>query len=513
MKRVKSVKAAPGARRLIESLRDLGYETSTAVADLIDNSISADSSKIYVEIRHKKNKTPAHIVVVDNGKGMNADELKNAMRFGSTQDYAIEDLGKYGLGLKTASLSQCAILTVISKKRQKSGGRSRIAIAEWNLTHINSTDDWDLLVPDKSELQKWQIEIVDEFLENEGGTICIWSDLQESLPLLASENIRKSEQESARLITECANYLRMVFHRFIEGRVPSTRKLYIQVGGQDLEPWDPFCRSEKKTKEMAPEKFNLSSTTKGLKGQKYNVTFQPYILPHKNDFSTKEAFSNASGVKSWNLQQGFYFYRNNRLIQSGGWSRVRAADEHTKLLRIAVDFNSGLDDSLSVNITKMKARIPSEIREEIKNHVKRWIKPASDRYRGSSNTNSNTGPSKSQGSQKHSTSKNQTMPLESKSKANTPTSGPINFGPLTIILSNTSSKSLSISKGTKPGHFKIIVPHGHPSADLFNRSNSIVDDRQTSLILLTLIECVVMEEIDSSQISLDSLRRQVRKST
>lgn len=502
MSRVKTVKAAPGARRLVESLRDLGYDTSTAIADLIDNSINADSSEIQVEIRAKSGSTPAHVVIADDGKGMSADALKNAMRFGSHQEYSLEDLGKYGLGLKTASLSQCGLLSVLSKPRQKSGSRSRLSIAQWDVAHLNKTDDWDLKTPDIEELPQWKQEILSEFMPEDGGTVVIWSELEEALPLLESDNPKKSENEVARLFTECSAHIRMVFHRFMEGRVSGTRKLNITLCGQELEAWDPFCRTEK-TKELTPERWSISSTGGQSKGQKHKIVLQPYILPRQDEFTSKEAFKEASGIRNWNFQQGFYFYRNNRLIQAGGWSNLRAPDEHSKLLRIAVDFNAALDDSLAINITKMRARIPVEVREEIKNYVTRWIKPAEERYRG----RSGGGKSKSGGATKTAARASTTQATAS---AASKTSA-INIGAVSLVPSNTSSTSLAVAKGARPGQLKIIVPQSHICSDAFSSSGRDAELKQTCLMLLGVIEGIVLDQVDPDEIPLDSLKRQVRK--
>lgn len=306
MSKIKSVKATPGAKRLVESLRDLGYDTTTAIADLLDNSVSADASEIFVEIRGKSSDSPAFVMISDNGKGMSFDELKTAMRFGSFQTYTVDHLGKYGLGLKTASLSQCGVLTVASKGRPKSGSRSKISIARWDISHINKTDDWDLLTPDLEDLETWQVDLISEYLKDSGGTVVIWNELNEALPLLEINDSKKNENEVARLHMELSDHLRMVFHRFMQGQVRGARRLSINVCGQPLEAWDPFCLEEK-TKDLSPQGFQIHSTGGATKGQKEKVFFQPYILPRQDEFSSKEAFKEASGPKGWNFQQGFYF--------------------------------------------------------------------------------------------------------------------------------------------------------------------------------------------------------------
>src|SRR3954453_7139866 len=150
---MKRIKAAPGARRLIESLRDLGYDCATAIADLVDNSISARASEVHIEIQTQGPTRAPFILIADNGVGMDRERLYEAMRFGAHQEYTTEDLGKYGLGLKTASLSQCRNLTVSSKAKASRSTRPRRYFLRWDLDYVYRTDDWDLLAPAPDELQ------------------------------------------------------------------------------------------------------------------------------------------------------------------------------------------------------------------------------------------------------------------------------------------------------------------------------------------------------------------------
>ncbi len=495
----KAVKAPPGARRLIESLRDLGYETKTAIADIVDNSINANSSKVTIEVFSKAGTTPAHIILADNGSGMHSDDLWEAMRFGSHKDYSIDDLGKYGLGLKTASLSQCGLLTVASKPKKTTGKRSRVTINQWDVAHINKTDDWDLLTPDLGDLPQWMRAVINENVseESKGGTVVIWSNLHEYLPLLESDDQRTSEGQVATLISEISEHLKMVFHRFMDGSVKEAEKLTISVGGNVLIPWDPFCRTEH-TKRLSPQTFSIRSASGELKGQKHKVIFQPYILPSQAEFSSRSAHKDASGPRNWNIQQGFYYYRNNRLIQAGGWSNLRGVEEHHKLLRIAIDFNAALDDSFGINITKMKAKIPAEIREEVKNFVTEWIKPAETRYRGKSKDS--TG--KTSGSENH---------KFTPARSTGPSSSAVSVGPVSLVPSNARTSSLAITKGSKPGYWKIIVPQNHILSASFNNNGKDAALKQMILMLIGLLESIVMNQIDPKKIPLESIKKQIRK--
>lgn len=138
--RRETIDSVPSARRLINSLRDLGYDFVKAAADVIDNSIQAGADKI--EINMEFNGDHSWFQVADNGKGMTENELNEAMRFGTEREYSPNELGEFGLGLKTASISQCRKLTVASRSN---GHESRIEIRQLNLDHIEKSNRWQII--------------------------------------------------------------------------------------------------------------------------------------------------------------------------------------------------------------------------------------------------------------------------------------------------------------------------------------------------------------------------------
>src|SRR5262249_52546141 len=149
---------------------------------------------------------PPHIVIADNGDGMDREALHEAMRFGAFQEYSADDLGKYGLGLKTASLSQARILTVASKAKARKNKKSRRALMRWGLDYVYRTDDWDLLAPTDEELSVWEREALANPLAKEHGTVVLWSSLDEISPLLGSDDVRARERFLARLIEEVGEH-------------------------------------------------------------------------------------------------------------------------------------------------------------------------------------------------------------------------------------------------------------------------------------------------------------------
>lgn len=491
---MKTLKTNPGAKRLMESLRNMGYDCSTAIADLVDNSVVANASEIHIDIIPKQESHPAVVVISDNGKGMDKEQLHEAMRFGTFQEYAPGDLGKYGLGLKTASLSQCRTLTVSSKAKAGRGVRSRRNCMRWDIDHVYETDDWNLLVPSDNEFEDWEQKMLDQDIARENGTVVLWSNLDEALPLLSSDDKLNRERFLAQLIEETSNHLRMVFHRFMQGTITGRRKLNIYVCGQQLIPWDPFCRSEK-TRELDILRLPVISMEPDGSKLKETVTVSPFVLPRDDEFSSPMAWREASGPKNWNQQQGFYFYRNNRLLQSGGWNRIRTPDEHTKLLRVAVDFPGELDRAFSINITKMRAKIPAEIRDKISSHVSGWAKTARSRYDGISSR-----PSKSSGQ-----SKQVQLPVNTKETKHTKESvETLNVGHIT--LTKSSGSRLQIIDDKKEDRIEIIVPDQHELSELF-ANDGRWDFRQFSAVMMKMLESVSEKKISRERIPIRTLKK------
>jgi hypothetical protein len=349
----------PGAKRLIEGYKGLEYNLETAVADLIDNSIAAGSNKISIEIRLKSKTHPTNIIIADDGRGMNKKSLIEAMRYGSKKIYSENDLGKFGLGLKTASLSQTNILTVVTKNNK----RAKELIARWDIQYVTEKDRWSLQMLDLKELELWERELIKLHLKKKG-TLVIWRN-PESLKYVNDDTDLKEPEQNLE------NHLSMVFCNFIK------RKRSIFVNGITINPWDPFC-SKERTKIL--KSLNIKCRDKDSKA--YTIKVTPYILPSEREFSSKEAWDEASGPKKWNRQQGLYFFRNSRLLQAGGWSNCRGnLEEHQKLLRIKVQMPKQLDNEFGLNITKMRAIIPLEVKLQFEEQLSQWRQQAEKRYR------------------------------------------------------------------------------------------------------------------------------------
>ncbi len=341
----------PSARRLMESLRDIGYELPSAVADLVDNSVDAGATRVEITVGFEG--ADSWIRIADNGTGMSTARMNEAMRYGSDRDYAANDLGKFGLGLKTASLSQCERLTVATRTNPS---RREIEIRRWDLEHVRDEDRWELL-------RLSPREVLDELLEplQEGvGTVVMWERLDRVLSYKLPSGLA-AENGLVALCRDIEEHLAMVFHRFLAGRASRPLPFAVFLNGNPVEPWDPYASDEPATRRLDRQTITLRHEGRGLP-----IRIQPYVLPNQMQFSSQRAWEEAAGPKKWNRQQGFYIYRGDRMIQSGGWNRLRTPDEHTKLARVALDIPPSADAAFEVNVSKMRLLIPSSIRPDLK---------------------------------------------------------------------------------------------------------------------------------------------------
>jgi len=358
------IEVIPSARRLMGSLRDEGYNFVTAAADIIDNSIQAGAKEIRILMEF--NGDHSWFQIADDGKGMTGAELTEAMRFGSEREYEANELGKFGLGLKTASISQCRKLTVASRSATHG---NEIEIRQLNIDRIMDSNRWEIISISKEDYS----DILWKYLIDHHGTIVMWESLDRMMQYDPPDGMR-ARKGFVRLARDLEKHIRMIFHRFLSGELGDDRKISISINGTPLEPWDPFARKEKTVK--------VAEKTIAVVGYDnvFKVHYTAYVLPPKEKFSSSAAFSDTAGPKGWNLQQGFYIYRENRMIQSGGWCRMRVPDEHTKLARIALDLGKDADFSLGLNIMKTSITLPPNLKADLEPMVASVIKQARGAY-------------------------------------------------------------------------------------------------------------------------------------
>jgi hypothetical protein len=350
----------------MDSLREIGYDLPSAVADIVDNSLNANATR--VDLTFAFDGADSWIRIVDNGEGMTGTELDEAMRYGTERSYGPSDLGRFGLGLKTASLSQCRCLTVASRRGIE---RCRIEIRRWDLDHVLRSNRWEVLKLDAGTAP----DEITEPLRGGPGTVVLWEGLDRVLEYRLP-NGAAARQGIGALAEDVRAHLAMVFHRFLSREAAGGRGVEIAINGEPVSDWDPYARAERHTRALPPQTVPLPSSLGTGR-----LLIRPYVLPTQERFSSAPAHARASGPQRWNRQQGFYFYRNDRLIQAGGWNRLRTMDEHTKLARIAVDLPAGCDEAFRVNVSKMRVSLPRPLRDPLMAIASGVTAQAGSRYR------------------------------------------------------------------------------------------------------------------------------------
>ena len=364
----------PNASRLIYGLRDTGYNVKTAAADIIDNSIAAGASTINIDIQlmHDGRKL---VYFGDDGHGMDAGEVWNAMRYGADRRPDAKSLGKFGLGLKTASSSVCKRYSVISRKTEEQS----LAKLTWDLEHVENTNAWEMLrepvTPDQEEMF--------EELCGPKGTLVVWENCDR---LLSKEYTPGAREQAAvkRMSEALAKHLSLVFHRFLDAGDPRERNVEIRINGTPVEPWNPFypARSEQV---LAENKQNV--IVELFDGTEEIARMKAWILPHRRDMTPDEEKKHA---KISNRAQGFYVYREGRLIQDGGWMEVFGAPEpHTSLLRIEFDFGYQLDEAFRIDVKKSRILFHPDLEDGLRKLLQPVYREAGKRYRRESRDDAN----------------------------------------------------------------------------------------------------------------------------
>lgn len=339
----------PHAASLTASMRDLGYSLQAAVADLIDNSITAESTEICI-VCDLALADPV-LVILDNGWGMTGAEVVAAMRHGATDPRKTrlpKDLGRFGLGLKTASFSQCRTLTVVSAKN---GMRTA---ARWSLDLIEVEEDWIIEVLAPEEISA--LPYVDEL--GDTGTLVIWQDLDRLFEDVTGEKRNEVVNEK---LTAVERHLSLVFHRFLSGDVKGRKRLSIRLNGGPVKAFDPFCLRNEATQILPTETVYVNNVA---------ISMQPYILPHHSRLSQSE-YDFYQTRSDFISNQGAYVYRNCRLMAWGDWFRLIPKGEATKLARVQIDFPNSLDEAWTIDIKKSRARPPHAVRDRLRQIIEK----------------------------------------------------------------------------------------------------------------------------------------------
>lgn len=339
--------ATPHAAALIEGLRDIGYSLETAISDIIDNSITAGAHRI--EIVTETYSDEPYIAIIDDGEGMSEGELVAAMRPGSRNPLATRDepdLGRFGLGLKSASFSQCRRLTVVSRE----SGQTSAAI--WDLDDVAERNEWAVQLPDSFE----GIPGIDRL--GPKGTLVLWQKLDRLTGGYSHNAAKRAEVINLR-IAETERHLRLVFHRFMEDSKP----LRVLLNGRLLRPLDPFARKNPATIADPEERLTL------IRG---DVEIQSFTLPHHKQ-TGKTDWEDIGGPEGHLKSQGFYLYRGKRLILHGTWFGLCRQSELTKLSRVRIDIPNSMDADWKIDVKKSSAQLPPVVRDRLKKVIERIL--------------------------------------------------------------------------------------------------------------------------------------------
>lgn len=354
----------PDPARVMEGLRDTGYDFNTAIADIIDNSIAANAKTVNVLLDMDPS-GDIFVYIADDGCGMDFDGLKNAMKYGSAERANKASLGKFGLGLKTASTAFCRSLSVISKGQDLEARK-----VQWDLDYIAKTGEWKLKQP---EITADELDYLEEASGEGTGTLVVWEKVDR---LLGDYVSKTAARKALKKIEDALRFhISMVYQRYLDEEDERINHVCISLNGKEVDPWDPFCTTEENTAVLYDDAFEIEMPT----GEVSDFKIKAYLIPRRDEFSTRAAGERA---KVSNDMQGFYVYRENRLIHYGDWMGMFSKEPHGTLLRVDLSFDHTLDEAFHVDIKKSRILLNDAIFTYIKDSIMPAPRRAADeRYR------------------------------------------------------------------------------------------------------------------------------------
>ena len=337
------IELMPRASVMIEAMRDIGYSFDSAIADIIDNSIAAGARNIH--LRYGWEADLPWIAVIDDGSGMHREELLEAMRPGSKDPRAereAHDLGRFGLGLKTASFSQCRELTVLTRKAGTLCGM------RWDLDLVAASNRWEITEIKPREMTDLPCGLP----ESESFTIVLWGKI-DRLELAGLGDM--GHDAFNELMASVRQHLARIFHRFLWGE-PGLKKIRMSINGTGIEPYDPFAELNIATQHFPEEVVPFRGS---------EVRIQAFVLPHHSKVPARD-YERLAGPEGYLRNQGFYIYRNRRLIIWGSWFRLARQEELTKLARVRIDIPNNMDQHWGIDVRKARAHPPLIVKNRLK---------------------------------------------------------------------------------------------------------------------------------------------------
>lgn len=336
MSDVEEIELPPDPERVIVGLRDTGYEFNTAVADIVDNSIAANAAKVQLFLAADYNGN-IRLLIADNGEGMDREGLINAMQYGSKARPSAASLGKYGLGLKTASTAFCKRLSVISR----ADGSTPALMATWDLYHVAQVNKWALLLSENCDDEAQ--ETLDVLAPGKSGTVVLWENVDRLVKDYSNSNGSAARKALKAKEDALRHHLSMVYQRFLDPQDTRAPNVAIELNGIAVGPWDPFQRGLSELVAEEEVKTQLAD------GREASFTVRAYILPRREEFPDDKL---ASAALLSNDRQGIYIYREERLIHDADWLGLYQKEPHLTLLRVEFSFDHKLDDAFHLDIKK-----------------------------------------------------------------------------------------------------------------------------------------------------------------
>jgi hypothetical protein len=349
---IEKVQVPPDPERTIESLRDTGYKFNTALADIVDNSIAAKATVVDIQILMDL-RSAVRVSIADNGEGMDRDGLQNAMTYGSRRRSDPSSLGKFGLGLKTASTAFCRRLSVISRN---AAGMTPLQ-ATWDLHHV-ANNGWELLLDDNADSEA--VDHLQAIAPGRSGTVVLWEKVDRVIKDYVTPAGSAAQNALDRAVKGLREHLAMVFQRFLDPTDSRAPTVEIRVNDEKVLAWDPFCVGNSDM--VADEVVTIEAPG----GRKPQIVFRAYILPRKEEFPSDSAFKKS---RLGNDTQGLYIYRENRLIQDATWLGMYTKEPHGTLLRVEFSFTHELDEIFDIDFKKSQISLNEDLWVAIKDEL------------------------------------------------------------------------------------------------------------------------------------------------
>ncbi|WP_420133538.1 ATP-binding protein [Rhodopseudomonas sp.] len=335
----------PDPKRMIEGLRDTGYEFNTAIADIVDNSIAAHASAVDIKVDADV-RGNIHVSIADNGEGMDEGGLRNAMRYGARVRPSAASLGKYGLGLKTASTAFARRLSVTSRNSSSVPP----TMITWDLDHVGQVGKWEVLITDTPDVEA--VDHLEEVAANHPGTVVTWSRVDRLIKDYSTPGGKPARKALDRKIDELRDHLAMVYQRFLDPNDTRAPNVSMRLNGTPLSAWDPFLAG---TSEVLGQKDIPVQTASGTQA---TFSVKAYVLPRREEFPDQKS---AAAARLSSDMQGIYIYRENRLIHEADWLDMFQKEPHGTLLRVEFSFDHKLDEAFHLDIKKSQIILNEDI--------------------------------------------------------------------------------------------------------------------------------------------------------